>query len=539
MKRKIFYPIIAIVPIVILLLSFTIRQSQGPFFYGNDYDPAYAYLVSSLNVSEFKDHKFYFHPGTTEQIIGAAVIKLVYLSQSDYSNIAEDVFSKPEVYLFAFFAAITLINAISFFFIGLIIYKATNNIYLSVFLQLSAIISFTITYELSMLKPDNLIVPVTLFLVALSIKFLYKSPPVKGKFTYEILFALICGIGLATKLTFLPLLIVPLIMISGIKRKLLFLGSTGVIFFLLLFPIYSNLSNFIVWVKNLLLHSGKYGTGNADVVDSKLFMDNLKNIFKSESYFFYTYFFVLIFLLVSLIGYFRKKIRAVSKLEYKLLISFFLSMSFTTILVAKQYAPRYMIPALVLCPVCLYLLFNIVLKTVNIPKKLFIQNAICILLAGYIVIYPYKKTLEAKDRIEKKRNDSIRIDEYIKNNNATKILTCYGSTSLEYALAFSLPFSGSQQPYYESILKKKILNNLFFEPWVRKIHSINGTADVQEILNSDGKLILKLKDLGDVNSSTLADIKNELIQTYNFKNPEFISMFSNSNKETIYEVNLK
>ncbi len=540
MKKIYIYFFCAIVPVVILLLSFSLRKAAGPFFYNNHYDPTYAYLETSLNLSELNGHRFFTHPGTTVQIIGAIVIRAIHFSQADYPDIAEDVFSKPETYLQGFFVTLILINTISFYIIGLMIYKATNNIFLSVLIQLSAIISYTVTYELSMIKPDNLIVPVTLFLVALAIKFIYQSPPVKGKFTYEILFALICGIGLATKLTFSPLLLIPLIMITGIKRKLLFLGLTSVIFLILLFPVYSNFSAFIVWTKNLLLHSGKHGHGDSDVVDTNSFGNNLITIFKSERFFFYTYFFILIFLLISLVGYFRKKIMALSKLQYKLLISLFLSMSLMTMLVAKHYAPKYMIPALLLCPVSLYLIFTIVLKTFSIPKNIFIRNAICILLAVYIAINAFSTVLNVIPNIEENKNAAVQINEYIKNNHINeKILLCFGGSSQGYALAFPLSFLGSQKPYYQSILEKKFPNNLYFEPWVKKIHTINGTDDVEEMLNSDGKLILNLRLTGDLNSSTLDDIKNELIQTYHFKNPEFIKLFSASNEEAIFEVILK
>jgi len=540
MQKKYVYFFLIIVPILVFLLSFSLRKAQGPYFYNTHYDPTYAYLISSLNLSEFKDINFFFHPGSTLQIIGAVVIKLVYLVQGDYISIAEDVYSKPETYLYAYLTALILINTISLFLIGVIIYKATNNIFLSLFIQLSAVVSNSITYELSVVNSDNLIIPVTLFLVALSIKYIYKSPLVKGKFTYEILFALTCGIGLATKLNFLPLLLIPLIMINGIKRKLLFLGLTGVIFLLFIFPVYSNFSNFIAWIKNLALYSGRYGTGNANVVDSDLFVKNLQVIFKSQSYFFYTYFFVLIFIFISLFGHFRKKILALSKPEYILLISFFLSMSLLTILTAKQYAPRYINPALLLCPVSLYLIFAIFLKTVRIPKKIIFDYAVCILLAGYIIIVSYKKEISAIKWNEIKKNEAVQIEEYMKNNhNNTKILTCFGSTSLDFALAFTLPFSASQKPIYQSILKKKYPNNLYFKPWVKKIESITGTDDVKEILNSEGKLLLKLKLMDKVNSSTLDDVRYELIQTYNFKNPEFVSLYSNSINETIYEVILK
>jgi len=224
----------------------------------------------------------------------------------------------------------------------------------------------------------------------------------------------------------------------------------------------------------------------------------------------------------------------------KLLISVFLSMTLMIILASKQYSSRYMIPAILLCPLALYLIVFISLRVVNFKYKTFIRNSLCAVFVLYIIFFPLRDAYQTSNWNVKKRMETEKMNTFIEKNfpNA-KVLTCFGSSSIEFASAFTLMFSGSQKGYYENILNNKFPNQLFFEPWVKKIHSIKGTDNVKDILNSDGKLLLKIASVGNLNETSLEEIKKELIDTYNFKNPEFVNVFENGNKETIYEVHLK
>src|SRR4029077_14775581 len=86
---------------------------------------------------------------------------------------------------------------------------------------------------------------------------------------------LVCAVGVATKLTFFPLLLVSLLSCRSKKNLLAFTLAFvfGLAFALL--PIYSQLLRFGTWTLNLGIHSGRYDSGAVGLPQANVYLTSV------------------------------------------------------------------------------------------------------------------------------------------------------------------------------------------------------------------------------------------------------------------------
>src|SRR3990172_3131213 len=92
------YIILFIIPLLIGLLSFKLKEAAGPFWLGVNNDPAYMYLMNALYLADHKAPKYIDHPGVTLEIIGAGVIKVLNFPVNS-PVMVKNVLTSPEYYL--------------------------------------------------------------------------------------------------------------------------------------------------------------------------------------------------------------------------------------------------------------------------------------------------------------------------------------------------------------------------------------------------------------------------------------------------------
>ena len=92
---------------------------------------------------------------------------------------------------------------------------------------------------------------------------------------YMIALALVSGFGMATKLTFLPLLIIPLFVLQKLRNKIGFLFLTGISFILWTWPIIPQYKTLCEWYYRILTHTGYYGLGNVGIINLEVYLENM------------------------------------------------------------------------------------------------------------------------------------------------------------------------------------------------------------------------------------------------------------------------
>ncbi len=473
------------------------------------------------------------HPGTPVQVIGGIVIKLYYLLTGQKPDIVEDVLNRPEEYLFYINLVLIIIVSIALFILGKTIYKYTQSIWIALLIQLSPFVSYTISYEFAVVNPEHFLIAVIIIFIAVLFKYLYCNDSLKErKLYFAIIFSVVCGLGIATKITFTPLIVIPFILLKGIKQKSLLLFFTLIFFLVFVSPVIYNYEYFWEWIKKLFIYDGTYGKGNPDIVDPFAFGMHLKEIFINENLFALVYLFIFLTILFPVFKYYKRFENLKSLTEYKFLTGIFVSMTLQLIIVAKHYSGHYMVPALMMVIPGLFLSVNILINNFYRSNKLLnLNNIYTFLILMFCIFISVSSWINIKDSI-RDRDEALKLNNFIINNYENPVLiSSYGSSSSEYAIAYSTIWAGNQKSEYQKILYKLYPDKLFFEYWKNKLYSLTGSKDVKNILHSGRKIIFQNK-YKDSNEKLIDNLK----EAFQYRNPEIKEVFTNLNGESVYEL---
>jgi hypothetical protein len=251
------------VPLLWLGLATVFATAAGRFF---PYDPDFYYLLSALDLAEWRSIGMFHHPGTTTEILGALIIRLAQAFSQDDGGVQAAVLSDPEYYLALINAVSALVIAGGLLALGLSARRTTQSVRLAVWLQLSVFLApVAITETASRFKAEPFLLLASVMFIAVTVAFL-RGPEVSGR-RFALGFAAVCGFGLATKFTFVSVAIAPLIMLGDRRSRLWFVGGTMVATIIGTLPIADSYLKFATWMYDVSSHTGIYGGGEPGVVD--------------------------------------------------------------------------------------------------------------------------------------------------------------------------------------------------------------------------------------------------------------------------------
>lgn len=541
---------------ILFLLSVSLKEKQGPYFTNSKYDPNYVYLISSLNLSQFEGVEHIDHPGTPVQVIGAIVIRIQYYFAGQDADISRDVLMNPELYLDKINIALTLLNCIGLFILGIVSYKVYQNIITSILLQLMPFTSLTIISLLTYVRPDNFLFFVICIFIAAVIKFANEiEMKSETEERYLIILGIITGLGIASKLTFLPMIFIPLMLFRGVKLKLLFMLSVFISFIVFVLPAISldNIEYFSQWINNLFLYNKKYGKGEPTIIDPYNALSKVKTIFKREEFFKIAYISIFISLLICMIPVFKNVFNRIKSLfsgnklktnklpdnyfNEKLLgltSGIFLAMTTQIIITAKHFAEHYISPSCTISVFALFVSVSVISGIAGNKYKNMIQNSICIILIIVISIYVYRNVRSYKNWIIKITEETNKMLNYVEmeTNNSVKISAIH-FPSKEFGLFLGTLYAGSQENKYREILNSEYPDAIFY--FRGKCYSFNNDSSfaVEKIKSADEIKFLCLEE--DYVNQFVLLLKND----YGIKDASFEKIFTNKNNERVYVVKIK
>ncbi|KAF0202115.1 MAG: hypothetical protein FD170_2086 [Bacteroidetes bacterium] len=263
------------IPVILFLSSLDTIKEREKVWYGAGYDPEYAYLFNSLNVATFRLVGHFDHPGTPMQVFGALVLQGSWLINPDGDSLTQDVLSNPEEYLRLLNASTALLAAIAVFIAGIFILFRTGNLWYAIILQLIPFISGFILYNaFARITQEAMLMISSLALATALVDWLINSTPEKEN-RYAQAFGIIAGFGMASKILFAPLLIIPFFILSNFKRRKKYLLYTAASFVIFTLPVITLYPNMAWWVIKLFIFTGQYGSGPVGLVDTLSYPQNL------------------------------------------------------------------------------------------------------------------------------------------------------------------------------------------------------------------------------------------------------------------------
>ncbi|MGJ3252870.1 MAG: hypothetical protein ACFE0J_17310 [Elainellaceae cyanobacterium] len=304
--------LLAILPGISFLAYCNLGLLRGAFWFRDNQDPDYVYLFSSLMLVNFEVPAHIDHPGTPYQILGAIVLRTLHLVWFHSENLIYSVLQKPEIYLYAIYYTSIFLKSLSLFAVGWAMFYFSKNLILSLIIQTTPLVMVwsIVVRESSRVAPESLLFIISQLLIILLITYIYRDGANRKNWFWLGMGAII-GIGMATKVTFLPAILF-VFLIHGFWRKFAAIGIAALTFVLATLPIISRYEKMFGWIWNLIVRKEAYGTGESGLINASSLWSNFLFLFtKSYVFFLITTFFTVVTLIV---GFSLRKEKAPSAL---------------------------------------------------------------------------------------------------------------------------------------------------------------------------------------------------------------------------------
>jgi hypothetical protein len=281
----------AITPLIYAIAYVVMGQQKGPYWLRPNQDPDYAYLVNSLAIANFEIPWHIHHPGTPVQTIGAIALWISHAVQSIMGvttlGLNEAVLSNPELHLRIIDYTLLGLTVLGLFVLGGVTVAITHRLLLGMLIQISPLLLMRtiLVNEPSRVSPEALLFALSQILATLLVVYLYSRDVEKTRW-FAISLGVVFGLGMATKVTFLPTVIFGLA-IAGFRRKLLALAVAFIVFIAATLPIAGRYGEFTQWIFDIAVNAEVYGTGDRGLPSLSSLSTRLTDLMRDDKVFFY------------------------------------------------------------------------------------------------------------------------------------------------------------------------------------------------------------------------------------------------------------
>lgn len=511
--------LLLIIPVYYFFLSSYFHENIGLYSLRTA-DPEYIYYICGVSIANgHMEVGNIDHPGTTLQYFLAASFRITHWIRTTNSPFTEDILANPDLYLKVANTAMNFAVVIVMLFLGFLSLTIFPNIWYAILLQFTPFVSDIVYSNMGRVTPET-IMPVFIMLLSvftLSLVFRKNDESSwKTILTYGGIFALV----LALKLTFAFLVLIPLFIIPGWKKKLYFLMSTLVIFLLFAIPVTLQLDYFWNWIKSLLLFSGQYGSGEKNIVKINEFIPNIVNLYKlNHIYFKFTFLFLILFLTT----FFLKR-KSTDKLTNNLSLVLSIVIFIQVLALGKHFKTTYFIPALLLLPMLVILSAEYLKIWTSERFRKYIPVSLAAAVIFFFLHDQRHVITHLSNHFEKQSSDKMKAYHYMKSveNESTKIYVVgfYGAPSEEYALMTSYQWAGKDKAYFYPTFAKLYPNSLMYYPWDKTFNSWGPEPD---FVNMERPVYLYFEN-DNYKDEFLTNTKSNFPEVYKmektFSNPE-------------------
>ena len=439
-------PTLFIFPALVVLWGIFNLYFFDPFF-AKSSDPEFPYLINGLNCAQLKFNYIGHidHPGTPFQVFNGIVIRITHLLSGN-GAIVQDVFARPEHYLNAISASLILLQAALVFAVGWLGCRRKIPFWQIALLQASFLFNDVLMWLFYRVNPDRFFMISGLLFILVYLKHGYEN---RSPRKFALWIGTVMALGLATKFNFLPLLLLPLLLIDTNKNRLIYIGSGIVSFFIFIAPIITKLDDYFRFLTSIFKHDGLYGSGESKVLNLGKMMDSITEIFRLNP--------ELILLILALIVLIfisrRKKDQEMRKFSI-LFVGFLFIFVMQIVMVSKHFKNYYLAPTFIVYG---FIFFMIALFLARIIKKkshlviacnilplLFVLSTVWKVKRDYPII---KELMTQREKIRHFVDDTITKEDYLFIEP-----TWEAGPFKENAIVYGLSYCGHRDKYIPQLM---------------------------------------------------------------------------------------
>ena len=441
--------VILILPLIYLIWSLIASHLAGPFYLSRS-DPEYPYLLNGLNCAllQFQNIGHTDHPGTPFQMLTGLFILLTYVMGGE-GGLMDDVIRRPETYLsFAslFLAVLTFLVLV---WLGRLVMRHSGNLAGVFILQGSVLLSSVLIDFPIRYNPDRVLVLYVLVFAGISYQYIFAKRLTDKHFS--LLSGILMGVAFATKFNFLPILIIPVLLVPKWRCWLIYGAGFLLAGFFSILPILGKFSEFRKFISGVATHDGLYGQGSEQMINFQEFFANILLIFKYNPAYTIILALAMVFAILFLAHPAARKIRGK---ELLFLVSFLLASLVGFVMVAKHFKNYYFAPVLSLAGFVLLILVDRGFS--GLPDRL--RKVLTLLVPAGLVLLTVIPAISAYGlRAERYRHNQQSADFIRSNCGPNGILfiepTWLAGPAVENGLVYGISYVAHRHQFYPQYMR--------------------------------------------------------------------------------------
>ena len=272
--------LIVLVGVAYMSQLYPIALNGGGFF---GQDPAYQYLFAGVDILQGHAPAHTDHPGTPVQSLIATTILLVWGIRRLFGFAGQDIFesvlASPELYLASVSAILLLMGAAAAYFLGRRVWQVTDSRIAGVTCQATALLFSLVSPHIVYPTPEAALLAVSVGLMGVLAPALLgpgTGPAATSTSSVRdaIVAGVLCGLGVAVKITFVPLvgLLIALWSFRLIWRAVV---AMVIAWFVGVMPIWPRLPVMFAWFNKVLTHSELHGGGDEAIFNAQQFKQSI------------------------------------------------------------------------------------------------------------------------------------------------------------------------------------------------------------------------------------------------------------------------
>ena len=250
----------------------------GPFWMWYGLDPDYFYLFDALNLVNLTTPGHIAHPGVTVDALGALVLWATHLG-AGAEEITQAVLAAPEAHLRLIAALIIGLNAAALLALGAAGYAVLKSLLPALILQMGPFLSMLVLKQGFHVKPEALLIFSTVMLGMVTVLALGPGVLQRRRLVLATAFGVVVGFGVATKVTFAPLWLLPVFVLASWRAVGVYGALSLISFIFFTMPAIGAFEAFIEWMTRVAMASDVHGRGAATVIDFSRYPQSVLNLF--------------------------------------------------------------------------------------------------------------------------------------------------------------------------------------------------------------------------------------------------------------------
>ncbi len=331
--------LLLVLPVLTVVAAEYNRAASGAFFFGPNQDPSYTYLIGSLRIAAHGTTAFYHHPGLPTQGIGAVVLAVTHRTTGRQDDLTRDVLTRPESYLRAIQLTTLAAVAAALAAVGFLARRRGDTV-AALLLQTSPMLGALSLVNLCQVGPESALVFAAIALGLVVWHFATAAPG--DERAVAVAFGAIAAFAFTTRVSALLFVLVPPLVLATWRGRAIFAAiaaiGSGLAFLLLA----GHWRAFFFWVLYQGRRSGSWGSNQRDIFDPGLYAEGIASLYHRHHAFFAA---LGLAAAVWLWHQLRHRKSATCRLFHRALGALLIGQVVQVLLVSKNPAGRYLVPA--------------------------------------------------------------------------------------------------------------------------------------------------------------------------------------------------